>query len=390
MGPKRGGGLILQDSTPSFEGTAKARASPISPSVTNQPEYVTQREFLIGATESDCTPASEEGARETSANVSPGGPLATDCDDEEAEEGRVPRSRKFPDSMSVEELRVHSLTHIPFHPGCKCCVAGRKRDHKHPRRRDGQVNVQADPDESTGASICADYFFPRDRPGEEGLTALAVGDVKSQFLAAHVVDSKGAGAEHAIKQVLRDLRKMGHYGDLKVRMVQESALSDLFRAVGKERGDARAVLTHAARSDSKGNGQAEKVVQSIEEMVRTLFIDLEQRCGEELSVHDDFFPWLLEHACDLLNRFKVRKGNRTAWEYLTGEPYTGEVYAFGTPVMHRISGPVQGGVISDRWFDGIWIGLQFSSGEHIVATSDGRVIRARAVHPRLDTVKITR
>ena len=92
-----------------------------------------------------------------------------------------------------------------------------------------------------------------------------------------------------------------------------------------------------------GNGQAEKAVQSIEGMVRTVFIDLEQRCGEELSVHDRFFPWLVEHACDLLNRFKVRKGNKTAWEYLTGEPYTGEVYPFGTPVQHRMSGPVQGG-----------------------------------------------
>ena len=58
--------------------------------------------------------------------------------------------------------------------------------------------------------------------------------------------------------------------------------------------------------------------------------------------------------------------------------------------MHRNSSPVQEGVISDRWFDGIWLGLQFSSGEHIVATSDGRVIRARAVHPRPDTVRITR
>ena len=69
---------------------------------------------------------------------------------------------------------------------------------------------------------------------------------------------------------------------------------------------------------------------------------------------------------------------------------SGEIYAFGTPVMHRISGPVQGGVMSERWFDGIWLGLQFTSGEHIVATSDGRVIRARAVHPRPDTVKVTK
>ena len=82
--------------------------------------------------------------------------------------------------------------------------------------------------------------------------------------------------------------------------------------MARETGSARTILTHAARSDSKGNGQAEKAVQSIEEMVRTLFIDLEQRFGEELSVHDGFFPWLVEHACDLLNKCKVRRGNQNA------------------------------------------------------------------------------
>ena len=46
--------------------------------------------------------------------------------------------------------------------------------------------------------------------------------------------------------------------------------------------------------------------------------------------------------------------------------------------------------MAERWFEGIWIGLQFSSGEHLVSTTDGRVIRARAVHPRPDTVGVTR
>ena len=84
-------------------------------------------------------------------------------------------------------------------------------------------------------------------------------------------------------------------------------------------------------------------VQSIEEMVRTLMIDLESRCGEKLSVEDDFFPWLIEHACDLLNKYKVRRGNITEWEAIKGEPYMGDIYAFGTPVQHRISGSVQWG-----------------------------------------------
>ena len=108
--------------------------------------------------------------------------------------------------MNSEALRIHSLTHIPYHPGCKCCVAARKRDHKHPRRASGQAGTSVDAETTSGASICADYFFPRDRPGEDSVTALAVCDFASQFLTAHVMDSKGASAEHAVKQVLRDLR----------------------------------------------------------------------------------------------------------------------------------------------------------------------------------------
>jgi hypothetical protein len=142
--------------------------------------------------------------------------MGVDDEEEEVEEGRVPRTRKFPESMSAEELRAHSLTHIPYHPGCKCCVAGRKRDHKHPRRDIGQSKMQADLEAANGASLCADYFFPRDKPGDKSLTAIAICDTTSQFLAGHVVDSKGAGAEHAVRQVLRDLRKMGHYGQLRV------------------------------------------------------------------------------------------------------------------------------------------------------------------------------
>ncbi len=94
--------------------------------------------------------------------------------------------------------------------------------------------MQVDLEAANGASICADYFFPPDHQGKDGVTALAVCASQSQFLAGHVVDPKGASADNPVKLVLCDLRKMGHHGDVKVRMDQESALSDLFRAVARE------------------------------------------------------------------------------------------------------------------------------------------------------------
>ena len=69
-------------------------------------------------------------------------------------------------------------------------------------------------------------------------------------------------------------------------------------------------------------------------MTRTLMVDLEERSGEELSVTEPFFAWLMEHACDLANKYHVRKGKKTAWGELAGRPYTGDVYQFGAPIMH--------------------------------------------------------
>ena len=66
--------------------------------------------------------------------------------------------------------------------------------------------MEAASETSRGPLICADCFFPRDSPGEAGVTAVALRDDESQFLAGHVVDAKGASSESAVKQVLKDMR----------------------------------------------------------------------------------------------------------------------------------------------------------------------------------------
>ena len=73
-----------------------------------------------------------------------------------------------------------------------------------------------------------------------------------------------------------------------------------------------------------------------------------------------------------------------------GHLYTGDVYPCGAPVMHRVSGSVQGGVVHERWFDGVYLGTLFSSGEHVVAMADGKVVRARAVHPKPESAHTTK
>lgn len=45
---------------------------------------------------------------------------------------------------------------------------------------------------------------------------------------------------------------------------------------------------------------------SIQDMVRALMLDIEERCGDKLPVKDPLFSWLLKRACDPLNWYMVR------------------------------------------------------------------------------------
>ena len=137
-----------------MKGPANACVYPVSRSKRNLSDPTDSRTSFIGVN----TGASASSTVETPGEVESGGagtitgPVSPD-DEEEVEEGRAPRTRECPESMSSEALRIHSLTHIPYHPGCKCCVAARKRDHKHPRRKAGKpMEVET----ISGASICAD------------------------------------------------------------------------------------------------------------------------------------------------------------------------------------------------------------------------------------------
>ena len=136
---------------------------------------------------------------------------------------------------------------------------------------------------------------------------------------------------------------MGHHGKVVIRTDQEVSIIDLFKRVAKDRGASKTILETAPRSDSKANGEGENAVQSVEQMARTFMVDLEERCGEKLSVDDAFYAWLIEHVCDMINKFMVRKNGKTSWEQLKSGPFNGEIYPFGSPVMHRTSGPLQGG-----------------------------------------------
>jgi len=202
---------------------------------------------------------------------------------------------------------------------------------------------------------------------------------RSGALIAHVVPEKGAGLEWTIKQVCRDFLKLGLAGKVIVKADQEPALVSLIEGVVKMRGDAETVPEWSPIGESQANGKAERGVQTIEGLVRSHKLELEEKIGAEVKVESPVFAWLVEHAADLHNKFHVYADGKTSYEKVKGRKYKGEILEFGQAVHHRVPGKTQGGLMAPRWLPGTWIGKRFSSEEHVVATASGKIVRTRAV-----------
>jgi hypothetical protein len=201
----------------------------------------------------------------------------------------------------------------------------------------------------------------------------------SQALICNVVPMKGAGVEWTVKQIVRDIEKMGIFGTITLRSDQEPALVDLLKSVAKERGEARTLLEHSAVGESAANGKAEKAIQTAEEMARTFKLDLEDKIKGVLPVTSAAFTWLMEHVADIENKCHVRLDGTTSYEQIKRKKHNGEMFQFGCQIMHRLPGKPQGSLMAARWLPGTCLGKRFNTEEHIVATSEGKIVKARAV-----------
>ena len=165
---------------------------------------------------------------------------------EQGQEARTVRTRTAPRPPSAEEVRQHSVTHLPFRNWCPHCVAARGRNFPHSRiREESQCEYPV---------VHFDYCFPRNEVGGETVPVLVGRVSDSKALLGHVVPAKGAGVEWTVKQIIKDLQKMGLHGTVVLKSDQEPAIVDLMKSVAKERGEARTLIEHSPVADSQGNG----------------------------------------------------------------------------------------------------------------------------------------
>ena len=95
---------------------------------------------------------------------------------------------------------------------------------------------------------------------------------------------------------------------------------------------------------------------------------LEAKLGAHVPCSHPGFAWLVEFASDLLTKYVVGKGGKTAHERIWGKSVREEGLEFGEQLRWRPpAGPSRGVLLERRWRQGIWapldtVGMGGSSG----------------------------
>ena len=137
--------------------------------------------------------------------------------------------------------------------------------------------------------------------------------------------------------------------------------------VTKGRGEwVGAVPENSPVGESQSNGRAERSVQQLEDQVRTLLGELEDRIKQQLKPDAPVVSWLVEYAAVLLNKYHVHEDTgQTAYENLHGHPseerlaYFGERLYFHVPKRRRSN-------LDLRWAEGIFLGTLMTSTEALM------------------------
>ena len=297
-------------------------------------------------------------------------------EEDEGEDGeKKPTVRRSPTEPTKDEVIRHKLTHTPYRSWCPECVKARAK--MPPHRKIPDDGEKAIP------TVHIDYWFMRDKRGAELIAVATMKDDASKTFKAHVVNSKG-NVDGVAEQLVRDLEEIGYNGKVIVKCDQENALVDLVKAIAKCRGDKETVVEHSKAKDSQTNGVAERAVQSIEGLVRTMKFALEKRLGVQISSSHPLMAWIVEHAAETLNRFHVGPDGRTPFERIKGKAYKGEVVEFGRIIYHRHPGRVEGGSMEPRWSEGVWLGKTAKSDENIISDETGRIVKAGGISLKTD------
>ena len=305
-------------------------------------------------------------------------------------EAHQPKTLTTPVKPSIEEIRNHELTHIPYRAWCEHSVGSRAIEDRH-RRTDMEKEREA----ITVTVFAMDYMYltedatlmsadgVRQNKTELGRPILVEADRKIGGIFGHQVKHKGSSTKCVVKRIVDGINDCGHGGErTKLKSDQEVSMRGVMQQVISLRA-APTVPEHSPVGDPASNGMVENGCRRLQGMVRTLKSMVESKSGMKITSEHAIFPWLVEWVGQLMMRFSVGTDGKSPYERIRGRRLIKPTVAFGESVVympphsnHRANPNVD-----NKMVPGIWLGFKWRTDERIIGTLDG-VVKARTLRRR--------
>ena len=272
------------------------------------------------------------------------------------QEGEAPQRVRVPYRPSTEEVEKHNASHCPPRSWCDHCVKGQFKDQRH-RTNHG------DDAESTVARVGMDYYSigddieggdagqPDGQTSRVSMTCMAMQESECGSVWSYAVTQKGATERWMVEQLVDDIATVG-LGQVRVivKSDQEPAITDVQRELAKVRAEPGTALENSRVGDSNSNGRAERAVQDLKGLIRTLRSFTEEMAGGKILLTDPIVPWMVRHAGHLITMCRTRDDGRTAYQRMKGRRTTAKLVPFGEVVLFKIpkTNPDIGD-FQDRW-----------------------------------------
>ena len=288
-----------------------------------------------------------------------------------AEEGA--RGFANPNRPNEETVERHNLTHLPAAAWFDICVRTRGRDAPHREAAASKIDA-------VRPVIEMDYAEQgMSNQPHDNVKALIAIDRSSGAIYASGVMQKGDDGGYVTQSLSVWIDSLG-YTMVTLHSDKEPAICwvrDRVQANLTERG--MSVTTRASPTHShESNGGAERAVQSVRGLHRTLVAQVEDRTGLIFGADSPLWLWAFRHAGWILTRFGRRRDTgMTPYAKLFCKQYRQPLLMFAEAVIARRPG-AQINKLEHHWLEGLWVGRDGSTDEHLVA-SGGGIVRCRAV-----------
>ena len=238
----------------------------------------------------------------------------------------------IPKQPTARERALHETTHLPYRAWCPHCVATRSYGDHHETATDPQKASERE-----HPVIQADFFHCEERgPGEDNNSKYVLLMVDTWTRYVHAEPLKVRNKKSVGEILARFIGSLGHVGTVEIAVDNENVLvagMEFCRNARLMMG-MQSITTTNKHYDKGRTSVAERMVQSIRNLQKTLVLQMEEAAQFRLPGGHALRYWAVIHSAWLYGRFHVHTALKvTAFQAVTGRPYRGRLANFGQIVL---------------------------------------------------------